>query len=202
MQPQTSPSGSSKNNKVIVIIIAVLLALGLFGSLGMYMFGKLLGFGIQKTIEVGSGIKVDYNNGGGIGGILPGTNGTPTVKMGDGKNGELEIGDAVKLPKNFPKNFPLMSGLTYTTAYSNSDESGDTFYVGFSSKSSIDDIQNYYEAELKKLGYQSDNVSTTANYYLESFTDNVAEDKSNNVVLNVTSQDGTAFGSLTLTIAK
>ena len=205
MPSQQSSSSGSSGNKIVIIIIVVLLALGLFSFLGMFAFGKLLGYGVQKAIETGSGVQVNYNNGTvGIPGVgTIGGNGQPNSVSMTGKDGEtLEIGATVKLPKNFPATFPLMQGLNYTTAYANSDEYGDNYYVGFSRPGSFDEIRAYYETELAKQGYKSDGVVNTADGFTESFSKPKADDKQDSVGINAQTASGVTFGSISIDIAK
>jgi hypothetical protein len=167
--PQSAPPGGPAprdNKKIIIIAAAALIGLSVLGWVGNMIVGKVVGFGMRKAIEAGTGVKIDekgntvsFQGKNGQGSVqFSGTDNGGTVKVTDEKGQTTEIvtqenGTAKKLPDGFPSDFPVMSGMTiYSTMGAIGAESS-TFTVAWRTAVPREEVAKWINENLKKAGW-------------------------------------------------
>jgi hypothetical protein len=165
-RPAGGPGLPKPNKKLITIIVGAVLGVSVLGWVGNLVVGKVVGFGMKKAIEAGTGVKVDEKggvvsfkgkDGAEIRYDVNGDSGTVTVTDEKGQTSKVESasGEAAKtLPSSFPSDFPVMPGmkLDSTTSWSSPDQ-GVAYGIVWSTSDKTDKITQYYRAELEKSGW-------------------------------------------------
>ena len=205
-----SPAPKPDNKKLIIIAVCAIVGLSVVGAIGKFVVGKMVGFGMRKAIEAGTGVKIDENSGSLTVKGKDGTevkfngndqSGTVTVKNENGEVSTIQAqgsGTAKKLPNDFPADFPLMSGLAIDSTWSMSQPGqGTSFQIVWKGSTKADDVVAFYRTELEKAGwsktfeYSADN-STSISYQKKLSPDKDAADSA--TIMVETKDDGLQVG--------
>ncbi len=168
-QPKPLPPGEQgpkDNKKLIIIIAAVVVGLSVLGWVGNMVVGNLVGFGMRKAIEAGTGMKIDDKGGtvtfqgqGGQGTYQFGGNeSSGTIKVTDEKGQVTEIttqgsGAAKTLPSAFPSDFPVMGGMTLDSTTQQVAPDGSVFIISWKTSSRSTDVAQWETDHLKSAGW-------------------------------------------------
>lgn len=156
----TPPSNSSgSNKKILIIILAVVLGLGALSMIASFVVAGVVGFGIKKAIESGTGIKIDENGGkltfsGKDGESLKITNeGTFTFTDNEGNTATINT-ETEKLPANFTKEFPVHGSMTAVGGSVMLAPQGNLHTANWSSTASVPELDAWYRSQLPLNGWE------------------------------------------------
>lgn len=162
-KPAKGSSKNQTNNKKLVrIIIAVVGVLLLLGILCAVVSGFLLKKGAEKIISDATGSDVTINTKKGQEGV--------NIKSKDGDNLNVNAGDDVKLPKDYPSNdVPLYKGSKLISAVDMKVGDAKSFTLILETKDSIEKVINFYEKELSDNGWEKVSSTNTGSYSVVYF---------------------------------
>lgn len=103
----------------------------------------------------------------------------------DKGEGETELGDNVKLPKDFPKGFPIYKDAKLTFASTNKSDKAQLIIVTHETKDGLSKVSDFYKNGLEDEGYTIENTFETGNM----ITQTAVKDKER-VIIAVTEKDG------------
>jgi hypothetical protein len=166
-QPTAEPQQKRSSNKVVLIIVAVVVFLGIVALAGGYFvmrsikakvsqkIGQSIGENMaEKAIEQATGQKADVS--------ADGNN--VSIKTDSGTFSASGEG-TIKLPSDFPSDVFTYSDAKITFATSTPANAADgtkaSFMIGYTVNQSVADVVAKYKAELAKNGWT---VGTEANY--------------------------------------
>ncbi|MBI5814948.1 MAG: hypothetical protein HZB29_04990 [Nitrospinae bacterium] len=156
----TAPKSNAGRNILIGVIIAVV-ALGWIATV---VVKKLFSYGVEKAVEISSGVSVDKE-----GGTLTfkGKDGTSVVVTGQGGDGSVSMkgadgkgefafnaGNNATLPADFPKDFPVIAGAKITASSRMSQGKATVFNVVWEAAKDIKQAGDYYTGELTEKGWK------------------------------------------------
>lgn len=211
-QPAGGPGMPKINKKLITIIVGAVLGVSILGAVGNYIFGKVVGFGVKKAIEAGTGVRVDERGGAvtvrGKDGAevrwdvnTNGNSGTVTFQDEQGRTGRIEAagsGEATSLPSDFPSDFPVMPGMTLDSVYTQSiTGEGAGFVIGWKTGAGSDQISQYYIREMTDRGWTKSAEQTANNQTMLFFQKVVDQEKglSDTATITIDQQaEGTTVG--------
>lgn len=144
--PDTDPQKKSNTAlKVVLIIVGVLVVLAIAGAAASsFIFSSL--------------IKRATNNG-----AVSVKNNSIEVKGKDGNT--MSVGENASLPKDFPSDVPIYPGGKVVIA---SKYDGDKFNATLATKDDSNKVGSYYEDELTKNGWSSDNQNSYSTSAIQS----------------------------------
>jgi type II secretory pathway pseudopilin PulG len=165
--PANQPVQGKSSNKIVLIIVAVVVVLGIIALVGGYFVmrsvrtkisekvGQKIGENlVEKAIEQSTGQKADVNT----------DNGSVNIKTDSGTFAASESGN-IKLPSDFPSDIFTYSDakITFsTTTPANAAEGTKAaFMVAYTVNQSVADVVAKYKAEMAKSGWT---VESEANY--------------------------------------
>lgn len=155
--PPSTSSGSGK--KILIIVIVVVLGLGLLSMIASFVVAGVVGFGIKKAIETGTGIKIDENGGkltlsGKDGESLKITNeGTLTFTDNEGNTATINS-ETDTLPANFTKDFPIHGSMTAAGGSVMQTPQGDLHTANWLSTASVPELDTWYRSQLPLKGWE------------------------------------------------
>jgi len=189
-QPAGGPGLPKLNKKLITIIVGAVLGLSVLGWIGNLVVGKVVGFGMKKAIEAGTGVKVDEK--GGVVSLkgkdgaeirydVNGDSGTVTFKDEKGQTGKIEAagsGAAKALPQDFPSDFPVMPGMQLDSTWSLSQpDQGIAHAITWKTSDKTDRIMQYYRGELERSGWTKVFESISGNQAVLTYQKTVNAEK-------------------------
>ncbi|OGG02516.1 hypothetical protein A2Z33_01825 [Candidatus Gottesmanbacteria bacterium RBG_16_52_11] len=130
----------------VVLLVLAGIVMTFFGSLFATGIGGAL---LKKGIESKTGVKVDSDKG--------------SMTFTDKETGQtVNVGADQKLPDNFPKDFPIYPGVKFTGSMSGNNQKQDSkgFWVVMSTGDSVDQVKEFYDAQLETSGWEVANTMT------------------------------------------
>ncbi len=212
-QPAGAPQPKSGGNKTLVVIVAVVLGVAVLGWVGQMVMGRLVGFGMKKAIEAGTGVKIDDKTGSfsfkGKDGAqvsynVNGDSGTITYRDVNGASGEIggASGEqATSLPKSFPSDFPVMDGLKLESTFYVTADGRTTFTVSWGSPKSVEEVASYYKSAMTGAGWTQVSAMDYNGTQALSYSRNPQPDGSKDeVTLTVSTDNGETKVALLMSI--
>lgn len=143
---ESSAAKKSTNPLVMVGVgcLAILVLLGIAGSVAMKFFSKKIGTEmVEKAIENQTGVKTNISD------LEKGK-----MTFTDEKTGQtVEVGSQ-KVPDNFPKDFPLYPGAKVTSSASGAQAGKSSgFWLSMTSGDAAEKILGFYKTEFAKNGW-------------------------------------------------
>lgn len=129
-------ASKSNNNKVLVIILAIVGVLVVLSIVGSLVMGRLFKKGAENLVEKATNTQISNNK-----------DGTTTIKSTDGST---SYSTEQKLPDDFPKNIPLYSGQKITTSSKVKTDNETSWTVAAETKDGVsktaDGVKKLYSA--------------------------------------------------------
>ncbi len=141
---------SADNNKMILIVVAVIVGLFLLWKFVLSDNDKSLTDGYnaenltESIIKSTTGADVDYSS----------DNGSVSVKTNDG---EFSSSTSEKLPDNFPSEVPVYDNQSIVSSYSTTSDGSTAWYVSAQTDKSVEDVKNFFSDKFSDW----DNKSTS-----------------------------------------
>lgn len=170
----TPPSNSSgSNKKILIIILVVVLGLGVLSIIASFVVAGVVGFGIKKAIESGTGIKIDENGGklsfsGKNGASLKITN-EGTFQFTDESGKTASVTSGTKVPADFPSDFPVAAGLTVQSSAVSDAPEGKLYIVSWTT-TDVRATTDFFAQQLPARGWKIDQRLDTGGGTMFYFT--------------------------------
>lgn len=201
--PPSSPSGSNK--KILLIILAVILGIGLLTMVGGWIAAKAVGAGLKKALEAG-GVKIDDRNGavsftGKDGESIKITNdGSFTFTDNEGNTATMKTEEG-KLPSTFSRDFPVHASMTVVSGSVVDAPKGELHTGIWTSTATVAELDAFYKRELpaKDWTINSSIGGTTDQGSIMSFGRGTGDDQEGGQ-LTIQIDDGRVYAHVLFTI--
>ncbi|MDZ7786290.1 MAG: hypothetical protein U5L95_04180 [Candidatus Saccharibacteria bacterium] len=180
--PEPASKSQNKGLKIVLIVIAILVVLGLIGTLALGFFGAKIG---EKVVEEATNSEIDTSNG------------NVNIQSSDGDSQtSIQAGDNVEFPDDFPAAVPVYEphSLMSSSSYGSSDQK--VWALSFTTESTLDEVHDFYESELANNGWETQSTASRSETRSLSATN---EDENLRVQLSVRDNDGETSFNLNTT---